>query len=149
MVMSGYLQLLILLQRENNASQPPVDYPQALIKALDLIHASESASKPLAEIAADLNLSTRYIRQLFARHLGTTPSHYPPSEDFPEFCDRYGIYVECKSAVCFINTHRQKNYAPGASQDDPAHTPQYLGQLSEMTKRFPISSGNSFLEHRQ
>ena len=63
-------------------------------------------------------------------------SHYPPTEDFLEFCDRYGIYVESESAVCFVDTHRQRNYAPGASQDDTTHTAQYLGQLSEMVKNF-------------
>lgn len=63
-------------------------------------------------------------------------SHYPPTEDFLEFCDRYGIYVESETAVCFVDTHRQKNYAPGASQSDPVHTAQYLGQLSEMAKNF-------------
>lgn len=63
-------------------------------------------------------------------------SHYPPSEDFLEFCDRLGIYVESETAVCFVDTHRQKNYAPGASQNDPAHTAQYIGQLAEMAKNF-------------
>lgn len=63
-------------------------------------------------------------------------SHYPPSEDFLEFCDRYGIYVESETAVCFVDTHRQKNYAPGATQSDSTHTTQYLGQLSEMAKNF-------------
>ena len=63
-------------------------------------------------------------------------SHYPPSESFVEFCDRYGIYVECESAVCFVNTHRQRNYAPGASNDDPAFRNKYLSQLHEMQSNF-------------
>lgn len=63
-------------------------------------------------------------------------SHYPPTEDFIEFCDRLGIYIECETAACFVNTHRQKNYAPGASQNDSTFTAQYLGQLDEMVKAF-------------
>ncbi|MBO4944753.1 MAG: beta-galactosidase [Muribaculaceae bacterium] len=63
-------------------------------------------------------------------------SHYPPSEDFIEFCDRFGIYVECETAACFVDTHRQKNYAPGASQSDPEFTAQYVGQLAEMIQSF-------------
>lgn len=59
-------------------------------------------------------------------------SHYPPTERFLEFCDRYGIYVECETAVCFVNTYRQKNYAPGASQDDPDYAGWYKSQCAEM-----------------
>ena len=39
-------------------------------------------------------------------------SHYPPTERFLEYCDRYGIYVESETAVCFVDTYRHKNYAP-------------------------------------
>lgn len=63
-------------------------------------------------------------------------SHYPPSERFVEFCNRYGIYVEVETAVCFVDTYRQKNYAPGATQNDPNHTDQYLSQCREMVNTF-------------
>lgn len=63
-------------------------------------------------------------------------SHYPPTERFLSYCDRYGIYVECETAVCFVNTHRQKNYAPANSQDNPEFTHRYLGQFQEMVKSF-------------
>ena len=63
-------------------------------------------------------------------------SHYPPSEAFLDYCDRYGIYVECETAACFVNTYRQKNYAPGNSQSDTAFAGRYLDQLREMVKAF-------------
>ena len=33
-------------------------------------------------------------------------SHYPPTERFLEYCDRYSIYVESETAVCFVDTYR-------------------------------------------
>lgn len=63
-------------------------------------------------------------------------SHYPPSEKFLEYCDRYGLYVECESAVCFVDTHRQKNYAPAKTQDDPVYADRYLDQCQEMVRSF-------------
>ncbi|WP_316788947.1 glycoside hydrolase family 2 protein [Pedobacter frigoris] len=63
-------------------------------------------------------------------------SHYPPTERFVEFCNRYGIYVEVETAVCFVDTYRQQNYAPGATQNDPAYTDQYVGQCREMVNTF-------------
>ena len=63
-------------------------------------------------------------------------SHYPPSERFLHFCDRFGIYVESETAVCFVDTYRQKNYAPGRTQDSAEFAPRYLSQCREMVKAF-------------
>ena len=63
-------------------------------------------------------------------------SHYPPTERFLEYCDRYGIYVESETAVCFVDTYRQKNYALGKTQDSAEFTPRYLSQCREMVKSF-------------
>ena len=63
-------------------------------------------------------------------------SHDPPTERFLEYCDRYGIYVESETAVCFVDTYRQKNYAPGKTQDSAEFTPRYLSQCREMVKSF-------------
>lgn len=59
-------------------------------------------------------------------------SHYPPTERFLEFCDRFGLYVECETAVCFVDTYRQKNYAPANTQSDSTFTDRYMGQCIEM-----------------
>ena len=63
-------------------------------------------------------------------------SHYPPTRAFLEYCDKYGIYIEEETAVCFVANSRPPEYKQyGASQNDTAFTSRYLGQLAEMIER--------------
>ncbi len=59
-------------------------------------------------------------------------SHYPPTDNFLRLCDKYGLYVEDETAVCFVGSHRTEVYRPGATESDPDYTERYLSQLEEM-----------------
>jgi beta-galactosidase len=59
-------------------------------------------------------------------------SHYPPDENFLSLCDKYGIFVEDETAVCFVGSHRTAEYYPGASESYSDFTDRYLSQLKEM-----------------
>ena len=60
-------------------------------------------------------------------------SHYPPTESFLEACDKYGIYVEEESAVCFVQ--QEWSVTGGGTESDPEFTSRYMNQFSEMIER--------------
>ena len=76
MVMAGYLQLLILLDREYRSTDTSSDYPAPLSDILRFIDSSKRSDITIASIADKFDITTRYIRKLFAKHLGISPSHF-------------------------------------------------------------------------
>lgn len=69
----------------------------------------------------------RMFKKLNMNYVRT--SHYPPTKEFLDACDRYGIYVEEEIAVCFQYTHCPEY----KWQKD--NSEWYVGQFSEMIEK--------------
>jgi hypothetical protein len=55
-------------------------------------------------------------------------SHYPPSEQFLDACDRHGIYLEEETAVCW-------SHVDNGPSSNPEFTSRFLSQFQEMIER--------------
>lgn len=60
-------------------------------------------------------------------------SHYPPSEAFLDFCDKYGMYVEEETAMCFSGFPIRGTTWP--YYDDPLYLARHMEQFAEMIER--------------
>jgi hypothetical protein len=59
-------------------------------------------------------------------------SHYPPTESFVEMCDRFGIYMEEETAVCFVH---EDSSIGAPNESNPDFTSRFMNQFAEMIGR--------------
>ena len=60
-------------------------------------------------------------------------SHYPPTKNFLDLCDQYGIWVECEAPACFVRTYRSSDYK-NVKHDGPEFHDLMLQQIREMVQ---------------
>ncbi len=51
-------------------------------------------------------------------------SHYPPSEEFIEWCDKIGLYVELENPICWVG-HGANSYWSNHDPKDPKYYPYF------------------------
>ncbi|MBR8538227.1 hypothetical protein KDU71_21830 [Carboxylicivirga sediminis] len=61
-------------------------------------------------------LDVELLKKANVNYLRT--SHYPTSEEFVEWCDKLGIYVELENPLCWIGHHANKHWVKNAPEDN-------------------------------
>lgn len=61
-------------------------------------------------------------------------SHYPPSEEFIEWCDKIGLFVELENPICWVGHHANHHWKTANPKDSELYS--YFKDISKATIGF-------------